>query len=455
VDAVIDVWLVLRRLLFYRPLIFVLLLFVYSVAALLLFTVDSPGKGLAVAAIAAFATGGLSAVLTERITRYSLQASALGLPDHSRMMRRAQGCFLALFIAPPVALTYFLGGNPLAALAALAAATAAGILLVIYGPIWIVLVPVLGRVLPLARWAEQLPIQALATAVCGYVIWRWFDLPLKVERAGRSAPSPLADAGHERVGQARKPDVSDPVDKPDVNLRKEMLFTSLATNLEAGQQLPSILGLGLGYTVQTSWRSVLYGVGASIAILAAWHVFHGYRPAALAYVAVTALCCFSMVRRLQGLVQRWMRTSSEQALLRLASRWPDARSIKRAFLASTVMIQRGSVTVWVGSCTVAVSLGWIDRTEVVAGVLAVIATFLAFSGAAWAVFAQRRVREWHLSTIALVLLVGAGAVTLFFGALPYGVSMMLIPPALALIWYALAPLRVPLNVDPRALRATV
>lgn len=449
--------LVLRRLLFYRPLIFVLLFLVYSVAVLLLFIVDSAGKGIAVAAIAAFATGGLSAVLTERITRHSLHASAIGLPDHSRMMRRAQGCFLALFIAPPVALTYFLGANPLAALAALATATAAGILLVIYGPIWIVLVPVLGRVLPLAHWAELLPVQALATAISGYVIWRWFDLPSRVEHAARSAPSPLGDAGHESVGQPRKrkPDVSGRSDTHDLNASKEAAFTSLATNLEAGQRLPAVLGLGLGYSLETAWRGVLYGVGVSIAILAGWHVFHGYRPAVLAYVAVTALCCFSMVGRLQGLVQRWLRTSSEQALLRLASRWPDARSIKRAFLASTVMIQRGSVIVWVASSAVAAVLGWIDRTEVVAGALAVIATFLAFSGAAWAMFAQRRVREWHLSTIALVLLVGAGAVTLFFGPLVFGLSMMLVPPTLSLMWYALAPLRVPLNVDPRALKAAV
>lgn len=452
-DAVITALLVLRRLLFYRPLILVLLLLVYSVAGFSLFTIDSPAKGLAVAAIAAFATGGLSAVLTERITRYSLQARVLGLPDHSLMMRRAQACFLALFVAAPAVLSDFLGANPLAGLAALATATAAGIFLAIYGPIWIVLVVVLGRVLPLARWVELPPVQALATGISGYVIWRWFSLPLKVESAAQLMRSPLADAGHEGVSQPGTPDESAPLDGRAAAPSQEALFASLAGSLEAGRRLPCVLGLALGYSVGTKWRSVLYGSGVSIAVLGGWHAFHGYRPGALAYAIVTALCCFSVVRRLQGLLTRWMQTSSEQALLRLTPRWPDARSIKRAVLASTVMIQVDSVAVWAASSTVAAILSWIDRSALIAGIIAILATSLAFSAAVWAALARRRMREWHLSTVVSMLVVGAGAIALFLGSTVYGPSMMIIPPALSLVWYTCAPLRVPLNVDPKALKA--
>ena len=106
--------LVLWRLLFYRPLILVMLLLVYSVAALLLVTVDSPQKGIAIAALAAFAAGGLTALLTDRLKRHSLEAGVIALPDHSRMMRRVQACFLVLFAAIPAALACLLGAEPLA-----------------------------------------------------------------------------------------------------------------------------------------------------------------------------------------------------------------------------------------------------------------------------------------------------------------------------------------------------
>ena len=154
-----------------------------------------------------------------------------------------------------------------------------------------------------------------------------------------------------------------------------------------------------------------------------------------------------------------MRTTTEQALLQLAPRWPEARRIKRAVIETTILVQRGSIVVWIASSAAATRLGWIGSVQLSWGGVAVLGTSLAFSGAAWAVLAHRRIREWHLTTIAIVLTVCAGATVLLFGASiatrsgMVGVAMMFVPPSLALAAYFLMPLRFPLDVDVRALRA--
>ena len=115
---------------------------------------------------------------------------------------------------------------------------------------------------------------------------------------------------------------------------------------------------------------------------------------------------------------------------------------------------------WLASSATAALAGWIGSMELFCGGVAILGTSLAFSGVAWAVFSFRRIREWQFSTIALVLIVFAGAATVVFGtpiatrSEMVGVAMMLIPPALALAAYCLAPLRFPLNVDARVLKVT-
>jgi hypothetical protein len=451
--------LVLWRLLFYRPLILVMLLLVYAAAALLLFAMDSSRGGLAIAGLAAFAAAALAALLTDRMTMHSLQASAIGLPDHSRVMRRVQACFLVLFAAIPAAVACALGARPLPAIAALAAAAAAGIVIRTYrAGGWLLLVPVLGRVLPLADWAALPAVQALAAVVGAYVIWRWFDLPARMERAAALAGSRLADARHERSDRFSEPKESAPDKESASSPSDESPPGPSSTDIEAGRRLARVLALALGYSVRIEWRGVLYGAGIAIAVLAASQALHTPKPAVLPYLIVTASCCLALLGRLQIVLQRWMQTATEQALLGLTPRWPEARSIKRAVLASTLLIQRGSIAVWAASSAVAVLLGWIDSKVLIAGLLGILGTSLAFSGSFWAALARRRIREWHFSTIASVLVVGAGALTIFFGSpalgpLAIGAGLMTAPPALALAWYAFAPLRIPLNVDPRALKA--
>ena len=449
--------LLLWRILFYRPLILVLLLLVYSIAALLLLMVDLPEKGLAVAIMAAFATLGLSAVLAERVLRYALHANALGLPDHARVMRRAQGYFLVLFVAVPVLVASALGANPLGALAALTTAAAAGFALARYGAVWLILLAFLGKVVPLAAWAELPVVQALATALGGYVLWRWLELPHQQVQTRMLAPAPLADAAHE---QRERSDESSTLGTIDVQSASDGPATdAVAVDLDSGRRLSAVLALGFGYSFVVVRRALLYGIGTACAVLAAWRVLHGWRPAVLAYAIVTALCCFALVGRLQTLLQRWMQTSTEQALLQLAPRWPEARQIKRAVIETTFLVQRGSIAVWTASSAVAALLGWIQRVELLWGVLAVSGTSLAFTGAVLGVLAHRRIREWHLTTIVIVLTVCAGATIILFGPSPAieswiaGAGMMLVPPAAALATYCWVPLRLPLDVDERALKA--
>jgi hypothetical protein len=460
VDAVTKAFVLLWRILFYRPLIVVMLLVVYSVAALLLVTVDSPKKGLAVMSLAAFATLGLSAVLTERISRHALQARAIGLPNHAQIMRRVQVCFLVMFVAAPAALADILGANPLAALAGLVIATAAGVALATFGGVWIVLLPFLGRVLPLGEWAGLPPVQALVTGLGGFVIWRWFELPAKMERVSTPASVRLADATHERLERARPAEDSSREDEQSRIPPEELLAGEAAVDLNSGRRLSAVLALGFGYSVGIRWRALSYGAGISIAFMAALNLLYGSRHAVAAYTLVTGACCVAVVGQLQGLLQRWMRTSAEQALLQLAPKWPDARQIKRAVIETTIVVQHGGIAVWIASSTTAALAGWIGSMELFCGGVAILGTSLAFSGAAWAVLSYRRIREWQFSTIALVLIVCAGAVTVVFGT-PVatrsgivGLAMMLIPPALALAAYCLAPLRFPLNVDARVLKVT-
>ena len=450
---------ILARLLFYRPLVIVLLILVYLTTALLLATVESDKRGVVIAVMGAFAVGGMAAVLTERIGRYSFSAGSLGLPDHARVMRLAQGWFLVIFVGVPAAVAGIAGMAPLSALAVLCTATAVGIVLAMYGAWWFILIPFIARSISLGDWVGLPSVQAIATAISAWMMWKWAELPERAGRAGGLAPSLLADNTHERADRLEdRVGTQPPAEEAGQTLAIEALMLRVREDLEAGRNIASVLALGLGYTVATAWRAVLYGIGIAMFVLLVWHVVHGRRPEVLGYSIVTVVCCFALVGRLQGFLQRWIGTSMEQSILRLTPQWPEGRVIKRGVVQSTFLVQRGSIVVWVASSIVAASLGWIDKSSLLAGGLAVLGTSLAFSSAVCGVLARRRVREWHLSTVTIVLLMPAGILVVLYGGslssshVLYGAALMLVPPVLAFAWYAMAPLRLPLNVDPRAIR---
>jgi len=444
---------------FYRPLVIVLLLVVYLVATFLLFVIDSDKRAVVIATMGAFSTVGLSAVLTERITRFSLVAGSLGLPGHALYMRQVQYLFLALFVAIPAAVAVVMGMAPLTAAALFSAATAGGVVLSTYGAVWIVIVPIVGRIRSVESWIQSPIVQGLAVAASGWLISRWFELPARVERAGGLMPRFMADAKHERPELEEETKQQAPFEEGTRQSRIiEESFAAEAAGLDARRMPATVLAAGLGYPAGTSWRGALYGSLTAVVVLLAWRMYRGPKPDIAAYVVVTAGCCVALVGRLQGVLHRWMRTPIEQSLLRLTPRWPEERAVKRTVLQTLVMVQRGAMSAWAVVSVVALIVGWIGTTELLIGAIGLLGTSLAFTGSVIATLSRRRVRELHGSTVALVLSVAIGAAIVLFGEpmssshMAIGLVMMMGPPGLALAWYLGAPLRLPLNVDARALK---
>lgn len=446
----------LWRLLLFRPLVLVLLILLYGAAALLLVKFGSHKGAVGAAPLAAFAVGGLSAVLTERIARFSRESGVIGLPDHARAMQRVQGGFLAVFAAVPVCSAILLGAPPLGATAAILVATSIGIVFATYRVAAIVLVVLSGQVLPRSQWMHEPVVQAIAIAASGVLLWRWFDLPTNAERGGGLTNARLADARHER--RHRSVPAQDTMRQEPLAGAEGLAAQPVSAGAHADLGVPALLAVGLGYNITTNWRGQLYGFGIALAILAAWQLLHRQAPNPFAYTCVTAVCCMGIVGRLQHILRRWMGSAHEQALLRLAPQWPGPRLIKRAFIGSTLRVQRGTIAVWASASVAARALGCIDGQEVALGFFAMLATSLAFTPAAWAVLAQRRIRETNLPTILCVLMVGVGTVVAFSArhslnvAFLIGVLLMAGPLVVALAWYALVPLRFPVNVDARVLQ---
>ncbi len=460
-DAVIAALRLLWRLLFYRPFNLILPILVYAVMGLAFVGGDPAKRGVAVTVMAAFVAGGLVIVLTERIIRFSLQAGAIGLPGHARMMRRVQACFLVIFVGAPAVLAVLNGASPLDSLAVLTGATAAGTLLAEYGVGWILLAPLLGWMMPQSWWGRAPEILDLALVGCVFLVARWFELPWKSERAGAFVDARLADARHERRGRAvgRAPD-PEPRKDAAVVLNGISPSPSGVGDREANRQITALLALGLGYSVRTNWRGVIHGAGITVVALAAWQLLHPQTHNPLAYTWVTAMFVFRVAGRLQLVLRRWMQTTTEQALLWLTPGRPPSRLIKRALIVSTLTVQRGTIVTWAVASLVGAAFGWVDRQELGAGFLVMLAVFLAFTPVVWAVLAQRRVRTLNLPAILSVLMVGAGTVVVFWdphavGSVLIGALLMVAPSALALAWYTLAPLRFPLSVDPGALKAGI
>lgn len=449
----------LARLLFHRPLVVALLALVYLVGAFLLLVLEAKKSGMAVAMFAGVGAAGSAAILTERIAKYSCEAGRLGLPNHARIMRRVQAWFLALFVAVPIVVAVALAAAPLAAAAALMAAAAVGIVLGTYGGVWLFGLLLLAKFTPLVDWIALAPMHGLIIAFSAALIWRWFALPLQQEGIGAIQPMLLSDALHEVAPLGTEQDATAIADtcsaRPDPI---DAFVVAEIARVRSWRTIPASLALGLGYSERTAWKSVARAVAAALAILFVWHHMHGSKPAALAYWCMTGICCFALVGRLQALLQAWMQTSVEQGLLRLAPGWPAARAIKCGVVLSTLFIQAGSIASWAAITISAMLPGWIKASDALIAGTAMYAVSLGFTGSAWALLSHRRVREWHFSTIALVLLVGAGAVTSLLGQanscqLLLGWALMLAPPIAALTWYWIAPLRFPLDVDPRALKA--
>jgi hypothetical protein len=159
------------------------------------------------------------------------------------------------------------------------------------------------------------------------------------------------------------------------------------------------------------------------------------------------------------MLRRWFVTSPEQELLYLSPCFPEPQQVKRAAIYSTLIVQRGAFTAWALCSAVGLMLGWIDGSRLFMGAVIFLTSSLTFNGALWATLAHRRIRGWHVSTIAQVITGLAGGFTVLVSnghsmiLLLYGAGMIVVPMVLGLVWYLWAPLRFPLDVDPAALRS--
>jgi hypothetical protein len=452
----------LWRVLFYRPLILVLLILVYAVGTLLAFMVGLDKSGPVSAMTAALAAGGLAAVMTRRLTRFSRDAGMIGLPEHARLLRRAQIAFLVIFAATPAIVSMFLGASLLGAVAVISAATGFGILVAMYPSIWILLI-FFGneQIVPLSKWARYPIVQALAVAASALLLWWWFDLPAKAETVGGGADARYSDARHERRNRSAR--VQDLIrqEGPSGEVTAVPLQRVNEENLPVARDISKILALGLGYSIKPNWRNVLYGIGAAVAALAIWKLLHRQTSNPLAYTCVTAVSCFSVMGALQRILRRWKSTEHEQSLLRLTPMWPQSRRIKQAYIETTLIVQCGTMVAWASASVLGLALGLIDGRNIYLGFVAMLATSSAFTASAWTLLAQRRIYEINLPTIIFVVMVGVGTAMVLSS--PHGVNdgsllgifLIAAPPAAALTWYSLSPLRFPVNVDPRALSSKI
>jgi hypothetical protein len=456
VDGV-KTWLVMWHLLLRRPLVFIFLAILYLATAVLFLMIASDQRVAAIGALGAFAAGGLTALLTERVARYCTAAGSLGIPGHARTLRNAQALFLILFIAIPGAGAWA-GGAPLLPTAAvLLGATAAGIVLSTYRLWWLMLVPTLARSASLWHWLNLPVTQAATVAASAWLIGSWLQLPRRRERVGEALPLRLSDSRHERAVGQPPPAISADAPPEPQRQANQPHESHPPPEVIGSRAIRLALAMALGYSVHTNWRQVLYGATAGLIALGVWHLLRGASEDSVSYTTVCAVCCFTVVARLQSMLSRWERTSVEQAILRITPLWPRDSAVKRAVLQSTFHAQLGTLAAWALLSAAAWLLDLISGAWVFTAAAALAGTCLAFSASLWATLARRQIREWHLFTILAVIIAGIGAViTAFRPARPahlaLGIAIMLVPPAAAVLWYLLAPLRVPVSVDARALR---
>ncbi|MBW8077409.1 MAG: hypothetical protein GJU76_04900 [Gallionella sp.] len=126
-----------------------------------------------------------------------------------------------------------------------------------------------------------------------------------------------------------------------------------------------------------------------------------------------------------------------------------------------MIVQCGTMVAWASASVLGLALGLIDGRNIYLGFVAMLATSSAFTASAWTLLAQRRIYEINLPTIIFVVMVGVGTAMVLSS--PHGVNdgsllgifLIAAPPAAALTWYSLSPLRFPVNVDPRALSSKI
>jgi hypothetical protein len=342
----------------------------------------------------------------------------------------------------------------LGAAALLLGGAAAGTLLVgrglfialVFPTIW-VLNAVFG---PPEYWLAWPAVQCLVVAGSLAALWRWVQLPSRVEFAASRVQVAYSDTLHEQSDAEMAAAVNmNPAQIAEAESRQDAYVAEAVRGVADGRLSPAGLALGLGFSSGTAWRAVAINAGLGLLVVTAAREHFLLRQPHTMYVILSLLASFLALGRVSTIAQWWKRTSAEQGLLLLTPRWPSRESLKDVFLVTMIRVQVGSVGGWIAISAVLLGLGWIDLYEVAYGALYLLVTSLVACSYLWVALGSREVKEWQLSAIATALFAVTGVVLFQFGsslATLYraaGAAAFLVPSLISFAIFRLRPLQFP------------
>ena len=454
-DAVRRLSRLLLELLIRRPVVaFVLALFYVFAGLTTGVTGTGPMRGLFIAIMCAIPAAGLAAIATERLVRYSASAGVLGVPRHTETLRTGQITLFVLLVVLPWLVALGHDAPWLAAAALLIGGAALGTLLGGRGPLIVLLIPtvwILNAAFgPPEHWLAWPAVQCLVVAGSLAALWRWLQLPSRVEFAASRAQVSFSDAVHEEsdAEMAVAANLS-PAQIARAENRQDAYVAQAVRGVADGRLSPAGLALGLGFSSGTAWRAVAICAGLGLLVVTAAREHVLLRQPHTLYVILSLLASFLALGRVSTVAQWWKRTSAEQGLLLLTPRWPSRKSLKSVFLMTLIRVQVGSVVGWIAISAVLLALGWIDLSEVAYGALYLLVASLVACSYLWTALGSREVKEWQLSAIATALFAVTGVVLFQFGSslgMLYraaGAAAFLVPSLISFAIFRLRPLQFP------------
>jgi hypothetical protein len=461
-DAVRRLCRVLLELLIRRPAIACVLSLFYVFGAL---ATGAMGRksGLFIAIMSAIPAAGLCAIATERLVRYAASAGILGIPRHAETLRSGQFALFLLLVVLPWLVAIGHGAPFLGAAALLLGGAAGGTLLVGRGLLVALLVPAVWVINAVfgspERWLAWPPAQYLVVAASLAALWRWVQLPTRVEFAAPRVQVAYSDAGHEESEAEMAAAANmNPAQIAQAETRQDAYVAKAVSGVAAGRLSPAGLALGLGFSSGTAWRAVAISAGLGLLVVTAAREHFLLRQPQTMYIILCLLSSFLALGRVSTIAQWWKRSSSEQGLLLLTPRWPSRESLKRVFLVTMIRVQVGSVVGWTAISAVLLGLGWIDLSEVAYGALYLLVTSLVACSYLWVALGSREVKEWQLSAIANALFAVTGVVLFQFGSSlgtlyrVAGAAAFLVPSLISFAIFRLHPLQFPSIAKSRQFR---
>jgi len=437
-----------RALVFSHPLIAVLLLLFYPVAALIGFKSGVSRAGLGIALLSVLPAAGFPAMATERAMQYSRSAAALGVPRHSSAIRAAQVLVLVLFVGLPYVACVCAGGSALSNAALLGGAGALGSLLARYPnrmALPFVSLVALHAVYPeMGAWLASPWLQGAICVASAAAFYRWLTLGSAIEREAPRLPQPFADARHEVRARTRSTGMTGPSPARTTELAEPAAEMTSAH----GPSYRAVL-YGLGVPTPTGWRACAIIVAVCALILAARHAAAGEGASHRAFLVICAIGAFALIRNVSSLAQAWTRRRTEEEILFLTPYWPRGRGLRWLAVRILLRVQLAPATVLACTTLIAALLAWIPWRDALVAALALGAASLAASAAFLIGMVRPVHKEIQWINIGILLWCAAGAAVSALGptwtprAVPIGLAMLLAPLSMALFAFLMRPLRFP------------